>query len=89
GEPHLVSRQGALAAARAVFESGDWSTEDLPTPSITVAILLVHAVSSELSELRRNTGRFIGDIPADLMMEIVRAGLFNEADNSTSVMDRT
>jgi hypothetical protein len=112
-ETHLVSRQGTLAATRAVFERaerGAWSQEgaadssgnSLATATLGVSIMLVHAVSSEMSEFReaqaKATGaqagdgslsQLIGEMPADLMMEMVRIGLLGEKDDEFSVIDRT
>ncbi len=89
GETHLVSRQGALAAARAVFEAETWGRQDLEEPTLATSILLVRAVSADMSEIRNGGGKFVGEIPAELMMEMVRNGLFNEKDDYYSVIDRT
>jgi hypothetical protein len=84
---YLVSRQGALAAVRAVFEARTWGREGLEEPSLATSILLVHAVSARMSEIR-DGGKTIGQIPVDLMMDLVRNGLFNENDDDYSVLDR-
>src|SRR5829696_10471078 len=41
GEAHLVSRQGALAAARVVLGAGTWEWEDLKEPTLATSVLLV------------------------------------------------
>jgi hypothetical protein len=88
-EAHLISRQGALAAAREVFRAANFGEGNLETPDLAVAILLVHAVSAGMGEIRENAGKFIGQMPAGLTMEMVRNGLFNDRDNASSVIDRT
>jgi len=91
GLTHLVSRQGILAAIRAVLAAPTWGEEGLEEPNLDAAILLVHAVSAHLSEVLGGgptAGRKIGEIPADLFMEMVRNFLFNERDAAESVIDR-
>jgi hypothetical protein len=88
-EAHLISRQGALAAAREVFRAANFGEGSLETPDLAVAILLVHAVSTGMGEIRENAGKFIGQMPAGLTMEMVRNGLFNDRDDASSVIDRT
>jgi len=87
-ETHLVSRQGALAAMRVVFEAGAWGQGEFEAPTLATSILLVHAVSAGMSEIRGNAGKYIGETPAGLMMEMVRNGLFNHKDDEYSVIDR-
>lgn len=89
GKVYLVSRQGTLAAMRAVFEARTWGKEGFEEPTLATSILLVHAVSARMSEIQNGGGKTIGEIPADLMMEMVRNGLFNEKDDYYSVIDRT
>lgn len=83
----FFSRQAALAAIRAVLEAYPGPEAGLEQPSFATAVLLVHAVSGSLSELEGGS-RLIGDMPAGLVMEMVRNGMFNEADDPYSVLDR-
>ena len=85
---HFVSRQGTLAAMRSVLEAPAWGREDLKDPTSATSILLVHAVSARMSDIRDGGGKTIGELPADLMMEMVRNGLFNDEDDDYSVLDR-
>jgi hypothetical protein len=84
----FFSQQAALAAIRAVLEARPWPEEGLEQPSFATAVLLVHAVSGSLSEFEDGP-RQIGDMPANLVMEMVRNGMFNEADDPYSVLGRT
>lgn len=101
-QTHLVSRQGTLAAARTVLESvdaGAWEQEEgagsLEAPTLGVTIMLVHAVSSNMSELRDvqagdgSIRHLIGNMPANLTMELVRLGLLGKNDDEYSLIDRT
>lgn len=86
-EAHLVSRQGTLAAARVVLEAGPWEREGLEEPTLETSILLVHVASAGLIEIR-DSEKYLGKLPAELLMEMVRNGLFNENDDDYSVLDR-
>lgn len=83
----FFSRQAALAAIRAVLEAHPWREEGLERPSFATAVLLVHAICGSLSEFEDGPQE-IGDMPANLMMESVRIGMFDAGDDSYSVIDR-
>lgn len=88
-ETRLISRQGTLAAIREVLRAGNFEDGDLEVPTLATAVLLVHAVSAGMSEIRESANEFVGRMPAGLMMEMVRNGLFNQSDDVMSVLDRT
>jgi hypothetical protein len=85
----LFGRQAVLAALRAVLKTYPWVEEGREQSSLVTAILLVHAVGSAMSELEGSGARTIGNMPADLMMELVRNGMLYEQDDDYSVIDRT
>ncbi len=89
GDVVLFSRQTTLAAIRAVLEAYPESECALEQPSLATAILLVHAVSSSLGELDESDARSIGDMPAGIVMEVVRNSMFNENDDAYLVIART
>jgi hypothetical protein len=85
----LFGRQAVLAALRAVLKTYPWVEEGREQSSLVTAILLVHAVGSAMSEFEGSGARTIGNMPADLMMELVRNGMLYEQDDDYSVIDRT
>jgi hypothetical protein len=88
-QPHVfLSKQPLLAALRYLLITEPSAAPANSRESMLTAVLLTHAMASTL-ESNREAGEQLGEIPADILLEVVRTALIGHSVDIYATLDRT
>ena len=88
GNHRLVARQPLLAAMRTVLAATPGEEDSRDFPPALAAVLLSHAVATDLAPDREDEQPVVAGVPESLFIEILRIPLLYQADDVWSSIDR-